>query len=72
MGSLVMRAVEKGGFDVRLPQAGIQHMDFSDVPLLRKDTSPKARAIGFLTLEMTRAWVRDFIQASVAASPAAF
>jgi len=69
MGSRVMRAVGKGGFDVRLPHAGINHMDFSDVPLLRKDISAKARAIGFLTIEMTRSWVRDFVEASAAGQP---
>jgi pimeloyl-ACP methyl ester carboxylesterase len=69
MGSRVMRTVEKGGFDVRLPHAGIDHMDFSDVPLLQKDLSPPLRAARSLTVEMMRAWVRDFFEASAAGEP---
>lgn len=69
MGSRVMRAVVKGGFDVRLPHAGIDHMDFSDVPLLQKDISPSSRAARSLTVEMMRSWVRDFLEASVDGRP---
>lgn len=63
MGSSVMASVARGGIDVRLPHPGIDHMDFSDVGLLRSDASPTVRAERILTIEMTRAWVRDFLQA---------
>lgn len=69
MGTEIMRAVEGGGFDVRLPHAGIDHMDFSDVPLLQKDISPSLRAARSLTVEMMRSWVRDFLEASAEGRP---
>ena len=69
MGRRVMRSVGGGGFDVRLPHAGIDHMDFSDVPLLQKDIPPSSRATRSLTIEMMRSWVRDFLEASVAGEP---
>ena len=69
IGTHVMRAIERGGFDVRLPHAGIDHMDFSDLPLLQKDLPPSLRAARSLTVEMMRAWVRDFLEASSAGQP---
>jgi predicted dienelactone hydrolase len=69
MGSRVMRSVGKGGFDVRLPHAGIEHMDFSDLPLLHSDISPSSRATHSLTIEMMRSWVRDFLEAAAEGQP---
>ena len=69
MGSRVMRSVGKGGFDVRLPYAGIEHMDFSDLPLLHSGISPSSRATHFLTIEMMRSWVRDFLEAAAEGQP---
>ncbi len=65
MGQRVMAGVGGGSFDVRLPHAGIDHMDFSDVRVLERDLAPPVRAARRLTLEMTRAWVRDFLQAAL-------
>jgi Platelet-activating factor acetylhydrolase, isoform II len=66
MGGRVMAGVAGGSFDVRLPHAGIDHMDFSDIPLLQKDISVKSRSTRFLTIDMMRSWVRDFLAASAA------
>ena len=64
MGRRVMASASSGSLDVRLPRIGIDHMDFSDVRVLEKDASPTVRAARLLTLEMTRAWVRDFLTAA--------
>jgi len=52
----------KRGLDVQFPQVGVDHMDFSDVRLLESGISPEARAARLLTLQMTRDWVREFIE----------
>ena len=52
MGGRVMAGVAGGSFDVRLPHAGIDHMDFSDIPLLQKDISVESRSTRFLTIDM--------------------
>jgi len=52
----------KAGLDVQFLQVGIDHMDFSDVRILQSGVSPEVRAARLLTLQMTRDWVREFIQ----------
>lgn len=64
LGQRVMADDTGGSFDIRLPQVGIDHMDFSDVRVLERDLPPAIRSARRLTLEMTRAWVRDFLQAA--------
>lgn len=69
MGRRVLDGGANGAFDVRLPHAGVNHMDFSDIPLLQGDVTAAARAARFLTIEMTRSWVRDFARASAMGRP---
>jgi hypothetical protein len=60
-GPRLMRGT-KVGLDVQFPQVGLDHMDFSDVRILQSGVSPEVRAARLLTLQMTRDWVREFIQ----------
>jgi len=52
----------KAGLDVQFPQVGVDHMDFSDVRVLESGISPQAKAARLITLQMTRDWVRGFIE----------
>jgi hypothetical protein len=45
-------------------------MDFSDIRLLKSGISPEERAARLLTLQMTRDWLRDFLQKCLNGQPA--
>jgi len=62
LGQQVMGGAKGGALDVRFPHVGVGHMDFSDVRILVPGISSELRAARLLTLEMTRNWVREFIQ----------
>jgi predicted dienelactone hydrolase len=70
LGKLQLRDIPGGGLDVQLPHVGINHMDFSDIRLLKSGISPEERAARLLTLQMTRDWLRDFLQKCLNGQPA--
>ena len=49
-----------------VPRQLIVVMFASSLPLLEKDISVKSRSTRFLTIDMMRSWVRDFLAASAA------
>lgn len=70
LGKLQLSGIPGGGLDVQLPHVGINHMDFSDLRLLKSGISTEERAARLLTLQMTRDWLRDFFQKCLNGQPA--
>jgi len=69
LGQQLLGGSRGGDLDVQLPQAGIDHMDFSDVRVLESGVSREDRAARLLTMEMEREWVLDFVGKSLDGQP---